>query len=214
MPGIRRKRAGTGFTYVGAGRPQDHRQEGRSPGSGALAIPPAYTDVWICPHPNGHIQATGRDARGAQAVSVPPEVARGPGRRPSSAGWSRSAEALPAIRERVSKRPGDAGSAPGEGARDGGAAARVHRDPGGQRRVRPGEPLVRAHHPAGPARRDLGLEAAIPVPGEERQDSRRGAHRPAAGADRRRAARRCRGRRCSSTWTTNGIRQTDRARAT
>src|SRR6266850_5269283 len=28
-----------------------------------LAIPPAYTDVWICPSPNGHIQATGRDAR-------------------------------------------------------------------------------------------------------------------------------------------------------
>ncbi len=30
----------------------------------ALAIPPAYTDVWICPKPNGHIQATGRDAKG------------------------------------------------------------------------------------------------------------------------------------------------------
>jgi DNA topoisomerase-1 len=30
----------------------------------ALAIPPAYTDVWICPHANGHLQATGRDARG------------------------------------------------------------------------------------------------------------------------------------------------------
>jgi DNA topoisomerase I len=29
-----------------------------------LAIPPAWTDVWICPSPNGHIQATGRDARG------------------------------------------------------------------------------------------------------------------------------------------------------
>ena len=30
----------------------------------ALAIPPAWTDVWICPHANGHLQATGRDARG------------------------------------------------------------------------------------------------------------------------------------------------------
>ena len=29
-----------------------------------LVIPPAYTDVWICPLPNGHLQATGRDARG------------------------------------------------------------------------------------------------------------------------------------------------------
>src|SRR5439155_19987818 len=30
----------------------------------ALAIPPAWTDVWICPNPLGHVQATGRDARG------------------------------------------------------------------------------------------------------------------------------------------------------
>ena len=30
----------------------------------ALAIPPAWTDVWLCPHANGHLQATGRDARG------------------------------------------------------------------------------------------------------------------------------------------------------
>src|SRR4051812_28382746 len=30
----------------------------------SLAIPPAWTDVWICPHSNGHLQATGRDARG------------------------------------------------------------------------------------------------------------------------------------------------------
>ena len=29
-----------------------------------LAIPPAYTDVWICPFASGHLQATGRDARG------------------------------------------------------------------------------------------------------------------------------------------------------
>ena len=42
----------------------------------ALAIPPAWTDVWICPRPNGHIQATGRDARGPQAVPLPPALAR------------------------------------------------------------------------------------------------------------------------------------------
>ena len=40
-------------------RPGDPRA-----GSGALAIPPAWTDVWICPDPAGHLQATGRDARG------------------------------------------------------------------------------------------------------------------------------------------------------
>jgi DNA topoisomerase I len=63
MPGIRRRRAGRGFTYL------DH--DGRrlaTPETLArirgLAIPPAWSDVWICPTENGHLQATGRDARG------------------------------------------------------------------------------------------------------------------------------------------------------
>jgi DNA topoisomerase I len=62
-PGINRKRAGTGFTYVGQDgkRITDRKTLDRIR---SLAIPPAYTDVWICPAPNGHIQATGRDARG------------------------------------------------------------------------------------------------------------------------------------------------------
>ncbi|MBA2457899.1 MAG: DNA topoisomerase IB [Gemmatimonadales bacterium] len=61
-PGIRRKRAGKGFSYVTPdGKTlKDERTLGRIR---SLAIPPAYTDVWICPDPNGHIQATGRDAR-------------------------------------------------------------------------------------------------------------------------------------------------------
>jgi DNA topoisomerase I len=61
--GIRRHRAGMGFRYVGPG--------GAKVENGptlkrikALAIPPAWTDVWICPKANGHIQATGRDAKG------------------------------------------------------------------------------------------------------------------------------------------------------
>jgi DNA topoisomerase-1 len=37
-----------------------------------LAIPPAWRDVWICPHPNGHIQATGRDARGRKQYRYHP----------------------------------------------------------------------------------------------------------------------------------------------
>jgi DNA topoisomerase I len=62
QPGIRRKRAGKGFTYVGPdGKTiQDDKELARIR---SLAIPPAYTDVWICPSPTGHIQATGRDAR-------------------------------------------------------------------------------------------------------------------------------------------------------
>jgi DNA topoisomerase-1 len=63
MPGIRRKKSGTGFSYVGPdGKTiRDSKELARIR---SLAIPPAYTDVWICPIPNGHIQATGRDARG------------------------------------------------------------------------------------------------------------------------------------------------------
>jgi DNA topoisomerase I len=62
-PGIRRKRAGRGFTYIGLdGTPIRDPQELRR--IQALGIPPAWTEVWICPIPHGHIQATGRDAKG------------------------------------------------------------------------------------------------------------------------------------------------------
>jgi DNA topoisomerase-1 len=62
-PGISRRRAGRGFAYRDAdGAPiRDTAVLGRIR---ALAIPPAWTDVWICPDPAGHLQATGRDARG------------------------------------------------------------------------------------------------------------------------------------------------------
>ncbi len=62
-PGIRRVKRGTGFGYVlPDGRAlRDAVQIARIR---KLAIPPAYTDVWICPLSNGHLQATGRDARG------------------------------------------------------------------------------------------------------------------------------------------------------
>jgi DNA topoisomerase-1 len=63
QPGIRRRRSGAGFSYTDpAGRRiSDSATLKRI---AALAIPPAWSDVWICPRPNGHIQATGRDARG------------------------------------------------------------------------------------------------------------------------------------------------------
>jgi len=62
-PAIRRRRAGKGFVYLDS--------KGRRVGDPAilkrirsLAIPPAWTNVWICPSAQGHIQATGRDAKG------------------------------------------------------------------------------------------------------------------------------------------------------
>src|SRR5438309_6459576 len=62
-PGIRRRRSGSGFTYLDPdGRPiRDEETLGRIR---SLAVPPAWTDVWICADARGHIQATGRDARG------------------------------------------------------------------------------------------------------------------------------------------------------
>lgn len=62
-PGIRRRRHGRGFIYRASNGKvvSDARTLARIR---ALAIPPAYTDVWICNSPRGHLQATGRDARG------------------------------------------------------------------------------------------------------------------------------------------------------
>jgi len=62
-PGIRRRRAGRGFTYLhpNGRRVRDRQVIARIK---ALAIPPAWHDVWICPDPAGHIQAMGVDDRG------------------------------------------------------------------------------------------------------------------------------------------------------
>lgn len=70
-PGIRRRRRGRQFDYLRADgtRVTDPRTLKRI---GALAIPPAWTDVWICPLPNGHIQATGRDAKGRKQYRYHP----------------------------------------------------------------------------------------------------------------------------------------------
>jgi DNA topoisomerase-1 len=105
--GIRRHRAGRGFRYVDAeGRAvRDAETLGRIR---ALAIPPAWTEVWICPTPHGHVQAVGRDARGRRQYRYHPrwrEVR-------DEAKYSRIvafANALPRVRARVDAdlaRPG------------------------------------------------------------------------------------------------------------
>jgi DNA topoisomerase-1 len=62
-PGIRREREGEGFAYF---KPNGTRIEDEATLERLrkLAIPPAWTEVWICPSANGHLQATGRDAKG------------------------------------------------------------------------------------------------------------------------------------------------------
>jgi DNA topoisomerase-1 len=101
LPGIRRRRRGKGWSFIGP--------DGRTVSDAetlsrikTLAIPPAWTEVWICADPNGHIQATGRDAKGRKQYRYHPR-------------WNehRSAnkfgrliafsQALPKIRERVER---------------------------------------------------------------------------------------------------------------
>lgn len=70
--GIRRERKGDGFEYF---KPNGDRlaDEAVLERIRKLAIPPAYTDVWICPRANGHLQATGRDARGRKQYRYHPQ---------------------------------------------------------------------------------------------------------------------------------------------
>jgi DNA topoisomerase-1 len=70
-PGIRRKKSGKGFTYLGPDGKKVADKETLAR-IRALAIPPAYTDVWICAKANGHIQATGRDAKGRKQYRYHP----------------------------------------------------------------------------------------------------------------------------------------------
>src|SRR5256885_779257 len=99
--GIKRKRQGKGFRYVAPdGSPMHDPEVMRRIKS--LAIPPAWTNVWICPNPNGHLQATGRDARGRKQSRYHPrwrEVR-------DEVKYTRMvafARALPRIRRRVKK---------------------------------------------------------------------------------------------------------------
>lgn len=70
-PGIHRVRAGHGFRYINA-KGKTIRDERTLRRIRSLVIPPAWTDVWICTDPDGHLQATGRDARGRKQYRYHP----------------------------------------------------------------------------------------------------------------------------------------------
>jgi DNA topoisomerase I len=71
-PGITRKKAGKGFRYIGPDGQtvKDEETLGRIK---SLAIPPAWTEVWISPNEKGHIQATGRDDKGRKQYRYHPK---------------------------------------------------------------------------------------------------------------------------------------------
>ncbi|MGF1497908.1 MAG: DNA topoisomerase IB [Elainellaceae cyanobacterium] len=72
QPGIRRQKVGRGFSYfdVEGNRIQDKAERDRLK---QLPIPPSWKDVWICPYENGHLLATGRDAKGRKQYRYHPE---------------------------------------------------------------------------------------------------------------------------------------------
>ncbi|MEJ1159950.1 DNA topoisomerase IB [Prosthecomicrobium sp. N25] len=107
FPGIRRRRAGKGFSYIGPDgltiRDRETLARIRK-----LAIPPAWTDVWISADPRGHMQATGRDAKGRKQYRYHPDfrAAREAAKYEHLTAFAR---ALPLIRRRVAEDMGRRG---------------------------------------------------------------------------------------------------------
>ncbi|MEU9208028.1 DNA topoisomerase IB [Streptomyces sp. NPDC048415] len=105
--GIRRVRCGRGFRYLDiSGRPITDAEEKER--LRRLAVPPAWQDVWICPWPNGHIQAKGTDAAGRRQYLYHPEF-----REQQEAAKHEHvlevAEALPKLRAHVADGLGERG---------------------------------------------------------------------------------------------------------
>lgn len=98
-PGISRRKSGKGFVYVDVAgkRITDHETISRIR---SIVIPPAWTDVWISPYENGHLQATGRDAKGRKQAIYHPDF-RAYREETKFDRLKEFGNALPAIRERV-----------------------------------------------------------------------------------------------------------------
>ncbi|MFD0866749.1 DNA topoisomerase IB [Tessaracoccus lubricantis] len=99
MTGFTRRKRGSGFSYTDADGdtlPKDEAERVKS-----LAIPPAWTDVWICPHANGHLQAVGTDDAGRRQYLYHPDwrIKRD---RSKFERIQAAAEMLPSARRRIS----------------------------------------------------------------------------------------------------------------
>ncbi|MGJ3232257.1 MAG: DNA topoisomerase IB [Oceanicaulis sp.] len=101
-PGITRRRCGKGFSFFDCdgARITDPAERARLK---ALAVPPAYEQVWMSPHPNGHLLATGRDARRRKQYRYHPDwtAARAATKFDRLAGFAQS---LPALRRWIADR--------------------------------------------------------------------------------------------------------------
>jgi len=101
LPGIERRRTRSGFEYFDA-TGKRIEDEGELARIRALAIPPAYESVWICPIPHGHVQATARDAKGRKQYRYHKRwrEVRDANKYESTVAF---AHALPALRARVAR---------------------------------------------------------------------------------------------------------------
>jgi DNA topoisomerase-1 len=100
-PGLRREPARDGFTFLRAGG-AEVRDEATLQRIRSLAIPPAWTEVWICPTADGHLQATGRDARGRKQYRYHPRF-REVRDETKYGHMLEFARALPALREKIAR---------------------------------------------------------------------------------------------------------------
>lgn len=99
LPGISRERSGTGWRYRDA-KGKIIRERDEIDRLNAIALPPAYEDAWFCPAPNGHILATGYDARGRKQYRYHPDfrIARDADKYDRCAAFG---HALPLLRARL-----------------------------------------------------------------------------------------------------------------
>ena len=170
MPGIRRQRHGRGFTYID---PDGHVIRSRELINRfrSLVIPPAWTDVWICPHEDGHLQVTARDARGRKQYRYHP------GFRQHRDGTKfermfELSDVLWKIRERVETRHRAGGTGARQDHGDGRVAARDHAHSHRVRRIRQGQQVIRPDNASEASRRGCGVGAAVRVSWKERDPAR------------------------------------------
>ena len=195
-------RVGDGFVYRGVdGKRIRNAAELRR--IRALAIPPAYEDVWICPRANGHLQATGRDARGRKQYRYHPDwrLARDADK------FERMLEfgaALPRIRKRVkADLAAPVGATPGAKRcwRPSFACSTRPTCASATRNTRATNQLVRPDDAAQPPRRGVGRAGCACAFAARAARSTRSRSTIRASPASSGAARRCPARSCSSTST-------------
>ena len=143
-PGYSRRAKGKDFEYLDT-EGKTIRDEQRLLRIKRLAIPPAWTEVWICPSPNGHIQATGRDARSRKQYRYH-ERWREVRDENKFDRLAEFAKALPNIRRRVARDLKVAGSAAAKSAGNDRAASGANVHTHRKRRIRAREQVIRFDH--------------------------------------------------------------------